>query len=80
MRCMRNNVIVQKRIDIILKHFTAKNVIEMFWKTLQSGKATDGIHYTNEVYDETFDNIYQKMSENVLSANVDCRSYKQIDQ
>jgi FkbM family methyltransferase len=67
MRCMRNNVIVQKRIDIILKHFTAKNVIEMFWKTLQSGKAIDGIHYTNEVYDETFDNICQKMSENVLS-------------
>lgn len=51
-----------------MKHFAAEQLVDMLWKTLQSGKAIDGIHYRNEVYDEMFDNIYQKFhSENVFS-------------
>ena len=65
-RCMRNNLVVQKKIDLILKHFNAENVVPMFWKTLHNGLAIDGVHYYSQVYDETFNRVYQKLTKNIF--------------
>ena len=35
---------------ILSEVFPAQHTVDMFWRTLLSGHATDGVHYTDAVY------------------------------
>ena len=57
-RCMRNNVVVQKRIHQIEKYVHSDRIVSTFWRTLGSGKQYDGIHFTQDVYEDMLNDLW----------------------
>lgn len=59
--CTHNNVRVQMTNTILTEVFPAQHTVDMFHRSLSSGHATDGVHYTDAVYGPVVDDVLNNL-------------------
>jgi len=59
-RCIFNNIRVQMYNDILKQVFPSRHIFDLYYPTVQSSDAVDGVHFKSEFYDWVVYRVYMK--------------------